>query len=251
MKKSLERICLLLHILVYMWKGAFYLKKWMMVLQAILFMGAASVCFYVGEHLLEHMKEAEETSGTAENACVVIDPGHGGPDSGKIGVNGLEEKTLNLDISLRLREILEQKGIRTVMTRQTEDRLKEDRVEDLKARVNIMNKEKPALAVSIHQNSFTDPSVFGAQVFYYEDSEEGKKAAEILQRSLNTLDPDNTKKIKANRTYYILKKTKVPVVIAECGFLSNYNEAEKLRTEEYRQLAAEALAEGIAEYISK
>lgn len=227
------------------------MKKWTMILQALLFMGVAAVCFRAGEYLLESVKEARETSGEIEEACVVIDPGHGGPDSGKIGVNGLEEKTLNLDISLRLREILEQKGIRTVMTRETEGRLKDGRVEDLKARVDIMNKEKPVLAVSIHQNSFTDPSVFGAQVFYYEDSAEGKKAAEILQKSLRILNPDNTKQIKANRTYYILKKTKVPVVIAECGFLSNHKEAESLGTEEYRHRAAEALAAGIVEYITK
>ena len=67
---------------------------------------------------------------------------------------------------------------------------------------------------------------------------------------LKEIDPDNTKAAKPNRTYYILKKTEVPVVIAECGFLSNYEEAEKLADEEYRQKLAEAVAKGILEYIN-
>ena len=136
------------------------------------------------------------------------------------------------------------------MTRTEDERLAETQVEDLKARVSLMNEEKPALVVSIHQNSYHEESVHGAQVFYYADSTESERAAGIIQEALKEIDPDNTKAAKPNRTYYILKKTEVPVVIAECGFLSNYEEAEKLADEEYRQKLAEAVAKGILEYIN-
>ena len=127
----------------------------------------------------------------------------------------------------------------------------ESKVEDLKYRVKIMNEVSPILAVSIHQNSYHEENVFGAQVFYYQTSTEGEKAAGIIQDALQKVNPDNTKKIKANDTYYILKKTEVPTVIVECGFLSNYKEAQKLVTEDYQKSVAEAVAEGILSYIKE
>ena len=137
------------------------------------------------------------------------------------------------------------------MTRSDENRIGEDRVSDLKARVDIMNRENPVLAVSIHQNSYHEESVHGAQVFYYSESKEGARAASMLQEALREADPENTKEAKANDTYYILKKTEVPTVIAECGFLSNYEEAEKLITEDYQRKMAEAIVKGILQYIEE
>ena len=112
-----------------------------------------------------------------------------------------------------------------------------------------MNKEKPDLVISIHQNSYHEESVSGAQVFYYTDSKQSERAAGFIQEALKEIDPQNTKKAKGNNTYYILKKTEVPVVIAECGFLSNYEEAEKLADEEYQQKLAEAVAKGVVQYL--
>ena len=89
----------------------------------------------------------------------------------------------------------------------------------------------------------------GAQVFYFQNSEEGERAAGYIQNAFAKIDPENTKQIKANDTYYLLKNTEVPVVIAECGFLSNYEEAENLMTDEYRKKVAGAVAEGIFKYI--
>jgi N-acetylmuramoyl-L-alanine amidase len=122
-------------------------------------------------------------------------------------------------------------------------------VEDLKARTALVNKEKPDLVVSIHQNSYHEESVSGAQVFYYTDSEQSKRAAELIQEALQEMDPENTKQAKGNNTYYILKKTEVPVVITECGFLSNYEEADKLADGEYQQELAEAVVKGILRYL--
>lgn len=146
---------------------------------------------------------------------------------------------------------MEKENIQVIMTRETDKQLAQSKVEDLKYRVKIMNETSPVLAVSIHQNSYHEENVFGAQVFYYQTSTEGEKAAGIIQDALQKVNPDNTKKIKANNTYYILKKTEVPTVIVECGFLSNYKEAQKLVTEDYQKSVAEAVAEGILSYIKE
>ena len=181
---------------------------------------------------------------------VVLDDGHGSSDSGKVGINGVLEKDINLSISKETKKHLEKKGIRVVMTRDKDESLAEGengnrKVQDMKARVKRINDTKPNLAVSIHQNSYHEESIHGAQVFYYEHSESGEKDARILQEALLAVDPDNTRQVKANTTYYLLKRTEVPILIIECGFLSNQEEAEKLASEDYQKEIAKAIANGI------
>ena len=211
-----------------------------------------ALCFRAAEGLREKIEAGRPAAGNASvesSDRIVLDAGHGGIDAGKVGVNGAEEKTINLSIALKIQKILEKEGIEVVMTRASGDRLADSQVEDLKKRVEIMNEENPVLAVSIHQNSYHEESVRGGQVFYYKDSAEGKKAAEMIQECLRALDPEHAKDAKANDTYYILKKTEVPVAIAECGFLSNSAEAELLASEEYQEKVAQAVAEGIIQYM--
>lgn len=181
---------------------------------------------------------------------VVLDAGHGSSDSGKIGINGVLEKDINLSISKKTKKYLEKKGVRVIMTRDKDESLAEGengnrKVQDMKARVKRINDTKPDLAVSIHQNSYHEESIHGAQVFYYEHSESGEKDARILQEALLAVDPDNTRQVKANTTYYLLKRTEVPILIVECGFLSNQEEAEKLASEDYQKEIAKAIANGI------
>ena len=181
---------------------------------------------------------------------VVLDAGHGSSDSGKVGINGVLEKDINLSISKKTKKYLEKKGIRVVMTRDKDESLAEGengnrKVQDMKARVKRINDTKPDLAVSIHQNSYHEESIHGAQVFYYEHSESGEKDARILQEALIAVDTDNTRQVKANTTYYLLKRTEVPILIVECGFLSNQEEAEKLASEDYQKEIAKAIANGI------
>lgn len=181
---------------------------------------------------------------------VVLDAGHGSSDSGKVGINGVLEKDINLSISKKTKKHLEKKGICVIMTRNKDESLAEGengnrKVQDMKARVKRINDTKPDLAVSIHQNSYHEESIHGAQVFYYEHSESGEKDARILQEALLAVDPDNTRQVKANTTYYLLKRTEVPILIVECGFLSNQEEAEKLASEDYQKEIAKAIANGI------
>ena len=176
--------------------------------------------------------------------------GGGGRDPGKIGVGEVQEKDINLKIAKKIREKLEERGIRAVMTREKDETLAPEgsanrQVEDIKKRVERIDGENALLAVSIHQNSYQDPKVRGAQVFYYQHSTEGKEAAAILQEALIRMDPEHQREAKANDTYYLLRRTRTPTVIVECGFLSNPEEAELLGSGEYQEKIAEAVAEGI------
>ena len=194
----------------------------------------------------------EQVSGKADAGnLVVIDSGHGGKDPGKVGVNGVNEADVNLKIAQKLKKILEAQGVTVIMTREDEGSLAGSKSEDMQKRVSIINEKKPALAVSVHQNSYSSEEVHGAQVFYYTKSAEGGKAARIMQEALLDVDGDNKRKEKANDTYYMLKRTDVPVIIVECGFLSNRAEADLLVTEEYQDRLAEAIAKGILEYMGK
>ena len=187
---------------------------------------------------------------------VVVDAGHGGSDPGKIGINGLEEKEANLAIAQYVEELLKKQKIEVVMTREKDEMLTSDggektKIGDMKMRVEQINKEKPILAVSIHQNSYPQEEIKGAQVFYYTHSDEGKIAAEIMQESLLVLDETNHRQAKANDTYYLLKRTERPTIIVECGFLSNTGEAELLKQDDYRKKVAEAIVTGIKAYMEK
>ena len=209
------------------------------------------LCWEAGEHLKDKILRSLETAAEARigKQTVVLDSGHGGSDSGKVGINGAKEKEINLLIAKEIRRLLEKEKIEVIMVREKDEELGKSKVEDLKYRVSLMNEKKPSLAVSIHQNSYHEENVFGAQVFYYKTSTEGEKAAAVIQEALQEVNPENTKKIKANDTYYLLKKTEVPTVIVECGFLSNYAEAEKLVSEDYQKKLAEAVTKGILQYL--
>ncbi len=189
--------------------------------------------------------------------CIVIDVGHGGFDSGKIGVNGELEKNINLQVALKLKEVLEAQGMQVVMTREEDKGLYDEnasnkKAQDLQKRCDLINEKKPLLTVSIHQNSYTSPEIKGAQVFYYKNSVESQKLAEIIQKTLiEQIDPENHREAKANDSYYLLKRTSSTIVIVECGFLSNPEEAEKLSGEEYQQKMADAVCMGIFEYLGR
>lgn len=224
------------------------------VKSAVMLLGLAGLmvlCHMAGMKLESRMKEGEtrETFKLSDEMQVILDAGHGGIDVGKTGVNGEKEKDINLEMSKKIKRFLSDSNVTVKMTREGDERLADSQREDLKARTDIMN-GGALLAVSIHQNSYRDPAVSGAQVFYYTDSEEGRTAAGMIQAELNALAPDNEKEIRANDSYYILKNTRIPTVIVECGFLSSYTEAEKLADDEYQNRIAEAVSEGILQYIT-
>ncbi|MCD8067337.1 MAG: N-acetylmuramoyl-L-alanine amidase [Lachnospiraceae bacterium] len=198
----------------------------------------------------------DTVNASSQSFTVVIDSGHGGIDPGNVSSDGTLEKDLNLAIALKLQAFLEANDVTVVMTRTDDSGLYSEsssnkKVEDMKNRVALMEEAAPDLVVSIHQNSYSGSSIKGAQVFYYATSEKSKRLAEILQESLiERLDPDNTRQAKANDTYYLLKKTSLPIVIAECGFMSNPAELELLKSDSYQSRAAWVLCIGIMEYLN-
>jgi N-acetylmuramoyl-L-alanine amidase len=191
-----------------------------------------------------------------ENPCVVIDAGHGGADPGKVGVDGSLEKDINLKIVQKLQKFLEMEDVQVFLTRESDAGLYDEnasnkKVQDMKNRVALIEEKKPDLVVSIHQNSYHEEYVHGAQTFYYAGSEKSKELAERIQRIMTMeLDEDNTRQAKANDSYYLLKKTSYPIVIVECGFLSNYEEAQKLSTDLYQEKTAWAIHLGVMQYLS-
>ena len=190
-----------------------------------------------------------------EKGVIVIDAGHGGEDPGMIGIKNLEEKGINLQIAKKLCAHLEKEGYTVVMTREKDQGLYGEsrnnrKAQDMQKRIRIIKETTPLLTVSIHQNSYTSPEIQGAQVFYYGQSENGKKLAEILQTALiEQVDPDNHRAAKANESYYLLKKTPTPTVIVECGFLSNPTEAELLLQDDYQDQLVNAIYTGIKTYL--
>lgn len=216
--------------------------------------------------MLSMLLLAKETAdiGTASKSTVpgdgrwevIIDAGHGAADSGKIGINKALEKDINLQIAVKVKRLLEAQDIQVYMTREDDTGFypgsgSNKKVQDMKKRVAFINEIKPDLTVSIHQNSFEQESICGAQTFFYGTSKEGEKAAELMQEQLiTTLDKENRREAKNNSSYYLLKKTETPIIIVECGFLSNRKEAELLITDEYQEKAAWAIHLGILRYLN-
>lgn len=192
-----------------------------------------------------------------ETPVVVVDAGHGGTDPGKVGVDGSLEKDINLAVAERLKTYLEQDDVKVIMTRETDTGLYSEtdsrkKMADMKKRCEIIEESGADLVVSIHQNSYHEESVSGGQVFYYRDSSKGKALAEILQDRFDYVLGDQNRRLpKANGNYYLLLHVKCPIVIVECGFLSNRKEAALLNSGEYQDKLAYTIHMGIMEYLNK
>lgn len=189
-------------------------------------------------------------------ACIVIDVGHGGTDPGKVSSNGTKEKDINLEIALYLRDYLIAEDYTVFLTRETDCGLYDEnasnkKVSDLNNRIQFFKAKNADLVVSIHQNSFPDSNVHGAQTFYFTGSVEGKALAESIQDSLLKTDDTNTRVAKSSGSYYLLKHSSVPSIIVECGFLSNLEETARLTDENYQKKIANAINLGISTYIKK
>ena len=189
---------------------------------------------------------------------IVIDAGHGGEDGGTVGVNGINEKDVNLAIALMLQELLIQDNYQVVMIRDgdysvgdsTLDALMDRKRSDIRARLQTVAESGECIYIGIHQNYFEQAKYSGAQMFYSVNRDESPLLAESIRASIvSSLQPNNTRENKAAaKDIYILDNCQVPAVFVECGFLSNPQEAEKLCTESYQQDMAAAIYSGIKDY---
>lgn len=185
---------------------------------------------------------------------IVIDVGHGGSDPGKVGIQGIKEKDVNLAIARYLKDYLIAEDYTVYMTRETDQGLYDESVSnkkksDLSNRIQFLQKKNASCMISIHQNSYPDTIQHGAQTFYYEGREEDKNFAQYVQDSLLAFDPSNTRQIKSNTSYYILKNAQVPSILIECGFLSNPEETANLTDPNYQKQIAYAITIGTCRYL--
>jgi len=188
--------------------------------------------------------------------CFIIDAGHGGVDGGATSCTGKLESAFNLEISLRLRDLIAFLGYDTRMIR-TEDisvytkgeTIAAKKMSDLKERVRICSETDGAILLSIHQNTFSDSRYFGAQAFYAK-SECSEQLAKALQQALvASLNPGSTRNAKRAEGVYLMEHISCPGVLIECGFLSNPEEEAKLRSAEYQKQLCCVIAATVAAFI--
>ncbi|MFL0196137.1 N-acetylmuramoyl-L-alanine amidase CwlD [Clostridium sp. WILCCON 0269] len=194
-----------------------------------------------------------------DDIIILLDPGHGGIDSGAVSKDGIMEKEINLKISNKLKDKLSKRGYKVFMTRYEdqglytdEGKIRKKKVEDLNNRCKLKEDSKCHMFISIHLNMFPQSKYYGAQV-WYSKNENSKKLAGILQKNLvSDLDKNNNRKEKAAfDSYKVLRcKDNMPSILVECGFLSNTEEKDKLMKDEYQDKIAECIVRSINEYYS-
>jgi N-acetylmuramoyl-L-alanine amidase len=174
---------------------------------------------------------------------VIIDPGHGGPDPGAIGIGGLQEKGIVLDIGQKVAAMLEQQGIQAIITRP------DDRDLDLEPRVQLAERTNATVFVSIHANaiSLSRPDISGLETYYYQS---GLDLARVIHQSVLEGTGIQDRGVRSAR-FYVLRKTSMPSVLVEVGFVTGRDDASKLSDGNYRNRMATAIARGILRYLGR
>lgn len=190
-----------------------------------------------------------KTDGHFPSHIFIIDAGHGGIDGGATSCTGVLESQLNLEIALRLNDLMHLMGRETVMIRSTDksiytagNSIAAQKVSDLKERVRIVNETENGILVSIHQNIFADSKYAGAQVFYAKDPDSKEIAGKLQQMLIASLNPGSNRKSKRSDGIYLMEHIERPGILVECGFLSNIEEEAKLRSAGYQQRLCTVIA---------
>jgi N-acetylmuramoyl-L-alanine amidase len=235
------------------------------ILSGALLCGCALFTLYGASRVAEKSEKGAlpvSLSGEGDELpVIVLDAGHGGIDGGCTSAEGVPEKGINLDILLRLRDILEVNGYEVRVTRDSDRSIHDEGVEgiaaqkssDMDNRLAMFNESGNAVCVSVHQNQFTDPKYKGAQMFYSGSNSTSEVLARALQsRFRELLQPDNDREIKlCGKELFLCYYSDNPTVMAECGFMSNPDEAALLNTEEYRGKVAFTLFAGINDFVHR
>ena len=203
------------------------------------------------------LSRSQQKASTTPTTTVIIDAGHGGVDGGATSCTGVLESQLNLEIALRLNDLMHLLGMHTVMIR-TDDRsvytegesIAAKKVSDLKERVRIVNQANNAILVSIHQNTFPDSRYSGAQVFYSTGNESADLAKRLQSDLVSCLNPGSRRAAKQGSGIYLLENINTTGVLVECGFLSNPAEEAKLRSDRYQQKLSAVIAAAVASFLS-
>ena len=229
-------------------------RKWRWILFYGLTVYATLLVAFWGSRAVTTMAGLESVQ---RQYCIVIDPGHGGEDGGAVSFAGLPESGYNLDICLKLRDLLHLLGHETRLIRSedisvyTEGKsLSQKKRSDLKERVRMVEETDGAVLLSIHQNHFPDPKLEGAQVFYA-DTDGSEALAKAVQTQLNaTLNPGGRRQIKKVSGVYLMEHINCPGVLIECGFLSNPQEEARLRDPDYQKRLGAVIAVSVSKFLS-
>ena len=188
---------------------------------------------------------------------IVIDAGHGGEDGGAVSCSGKNESYFNLQIALRMNDLLHLLGYDTVMIRSTDTSvytagatISQKKVSDLKQRVRIVNRTNNALLLSIHQNTFPEEKYSGAQVFYAKTPGSEELAKRLQDDLVSTLNPGSSRKAKQGSGIYLLDKIGTTGVLVECGFLSNQQEEAKLQMPDYQKKLCCVISSGLVRFLA-
>ncbi|MCL1936484.1 MAG: N-acetylmuramoyl-L-alanine amidase [Defluviitaleaceae bacterium] len=182
---------------------------------------------------------------------ILIDAGHGEFDPGKIGDGDVLEKDINLKISLKLQSMLEMADAYVLLTRSEDKALGDTKNKDMQGRRYISNISEADVLLSIHQNAFTTPKPSGAIVFYYNEKGTSKILANYIQKYMGEdLERSSGREARKNTSYYILRKTTIPAILIECGFLTNPQDLNLLKTDEYQEKVALAIYKGLVDYFN-
>ena len=197
-----------------------------------------------------------ESAPISNRTCYIIDAGHGGVDGGATSCTGVLESALNLEIALRLDDLMHLMGMETKMIRTTDcsvhtkdGSIAEKKISDLKERVRIANSTENAIVISIHQNYFIKSQYSGAQVFY-NDQSVSKEIATILQNNLNAVT-NSKRNIKKADGVYFMDNVQCPGILLECGFLSNPQEESRLRDANHQKLLCSVIVSSVSCYMQQ
>ena len=198
-----------------------------------------------------------ENLDTVRKHCIVIDPGHGGEDGGAVSDSGISESVYNLEISLRLNDLINLLGYQTKMIRYADvsvytkgETLSEKKISDLKERVRVVNETDGALLLSIHQNYYADSRYSGAQTFYADTDGSESLAKDLQADFVSVLNPGSRRMAKKSNGVYLMEHIRCPGVLIECGFLSNPPETRLLKTEAYQKKLCSVIATVTCRYLA-
>lgn len=229
-------------------------KHWKMLIIYSLTSVALLVCVKVFGETVTTLAEGDDVK---RNVCIVIDPGHGGEDGGAVSCSGTPESTYNLEISQRLKDMMNLLGYQTIMIRNDDisvytkgETLAQKKTSDLKERVRRVNETPGGVLISIHQNYFVDSQYSGAQVFYAKTEGSEQLAKKLQEQFVKTVNPGSRRQAKESNGIYLMEHIQRPGILVECGFLSNAAEESRLRDQEYQKKLGTVIATSVSQYLS-
>lgn len=229
------------------------MKMWKLVPLYVIVIAGSLALVFGGNRAVTVMVE---NAPIQNRTSIVIDAGHGGIDGGATSCTGVLESQINLEIALRLNDLMGFLGYDTTMIRKTDtsvytegDTIASQKVSDLKQRVKIVNSFDDALLISIHQNTFSDSQYSGAQVFYGKDDESKALAQDMQALFIEMLNPGSKRKSKPSDGIYLMQNITKPGILIECGFLTNHQEEALLRDPVHQQKIACVIAVCVSNYL--